>query len=255
MAHKLTHKLLSRRELNFPVKIAEEEGRFSACWRDGTVESTCLSGSHIYKITEVALLEPSLIPALTVLIRAICPDQIAEAMIKSMVKANDRECRGIRVKNGANYRNRRGRRVKNGILRDTRQKNSSFGMIYIEIEMGGMKINGATIDGQEYLISGRRVSFTTFAASFPDLLADFVLAVRKFVKNPIGFQQAVCESYPEIAKHHYFQETKKVPETKKEREIHPDYMWVADALASQRQSSKQEFPSSRTLNNRVRHVR
>lgn len=192
--------------------------------------------------------------ALGVLVQQVCCAQVANAKLRQMTAAVQREeC--VRTKTG--HCRREGltelRREENARRYAVREADPRRGMVSLSVRVGDLTLSGVTPDGRDWLVCGRRVPFTALAQAAPDRLAELLLAARPALRNFAGFAAAVCATYPAVRRHPHFCQ-KARPQVQPSGGTFTGFEWVTDALAQDR-AGPPEGPFTRPLHNRARHVR
>ncbi|GAA5533956.1 hypothetical protein [Deinococcus aluminii] len=248
----------TKRALNVEVVLAGRPARLTGYWNDGFVEVTQGGAARILDVVDLAREEPGLLRALGVLVQQVCCAQVANAKLRQMTAAVQREeC--VRTKTG--HCRREGltelRREENARRYAAREADPTRGMVPLSVRVGDLTLSGVTPDGRDWLVCGQRVPFTALAETVPDMLAELLLAARPALRNFAGFAAAVCRSYPAVRTHPQF--CGKVAKAKAGKQVvgspDPGFEWVADALAVHQQGPRGERPLMRPLHNRARHVR
>lgn len=257
MSNSVRRSSKSRQVLNVEVEIGGRPCCLSACWNDGRVEVTDPLGRQtIYAVAELVVQAPHLLKALSVMVQGCCSPAHAAAHIRAMNKAlQKQEYTGTCVKN-KRMKYRSEAKEANAQKLSRAAADPLYGLCRIGHQVGGVCLEGVSVDGHFWLISGHRGTFEELARTAPaPLLAELLLAAGPFLQNPGGFYKAIAAASPELSAFPafapYVQPHKKVVF----RTQHPGFEWVIDALKAQREGSGAPLrPHTRPLHNRARHV-
>ncbi|GAA0523715.1 hypothetical protein GCM10008937_34080 [Deinococcus depolymerans] len=196
-----------------------------------------------------------LLRPLTILVQEVCCDQTAAACIRAMNRALLKSQATVECKK--RYWRRDEQRAQNAERRAQATSDPMQGLLLVDRQVGGLHLQGVSVDGQEWRVNGTRGSFEALAQHAPvTVLVDLLLAARPFLQNSGGLFKAICTAWPEVGTDARFAPYACTDTRIPFDEAHPDFTWVRDALRAQLARAKPiEKAHMRPLHNRARHVR